>query len=53
MTLMGRYVMAKRPPPELAADERLCPRCAGSGTWVEKHEKCFRCDGTGKIKDQR
>ncbi len=43
----------KAMPPELAADERPCPRCAGSGHWVEKHERCFRCNGTGKIKDKR
>ncbi len=29
--------------------ERRCPRCSGSGHWVEKHEACFRCKGTGKI----
>jgi DnaJ-class molecular chaperone len=27
----------------------LCPRCAGSGHWVEKDQVCFRCSGRGKI----
>lgn len=29
--------------------EKTCPRCAGSGKWVEKHQICFRCNGAGKI----
>lgn len=30
--------------------ERACPRCAGSGQWVEKHQVCYRCKGLGRIK---
>ena len=29
--------------------EKTCPRCAGSGYFVEKSDKCFRCNGTGKV----
>lgn len=32
---------------------KTCPRCAGSGHWVEKDQKCYRCDGTGKVPDER